>query len=92
MNLTIAKLSAVQEAPVREADVFDKLHYTASELMCLSETFSRHAKKFEVARSTQDFAAIRSTYITLQEVRDQTSFLLEGVQHAIEKETERRKS
>lgn len=80
MNLPIAKFSDVQ----RESDVFDKTKWTNIELLALSSRFRDAATKLDAARVSGSLDGMRQAYTELQTIRDQTSHLLEGLQHAIE--------
>lgn len=89
MNLPVAQLSDVQRD--READVFDKTLYTNAELLILAGGFTNATRAIETARAVQDFKAMAAVYKELDRIITQARFLMDGIQHAIETEQERRK-
>lgn len=87
MNMKVAKLSDVQAT--READVFDKIFWISVEVRELAARMTKGAIRLEVARAQRNLPDLQSAYTELETIRDQTSQMLEGLRHAIEKEKER---
>lgn len=87
--MKLATLEAVQD---READAFDKTLYANAELMAVTVKFSASVQRLETSRAIQSFAGMRSAYLDIETLLKQAGPLVEGIQHAIEVETERRKS
>lgn len=83
--------AAINIEPAREADVFDKTLYANAELLIVAGRFMNAARAIETSRAVQDFKALAAAYKETDRILVQGRALLDGIQHAIEAEQERRK-
>jgi hypothetical protein len=75
--------SQIELAAQRLAYTFDKVKWSAAEFDALAARYTAAAGKFREAVEARSFAKLRSAYLDLAEINDQSAVLNHGVERAI---------
>ncbi|WP_315792338.1 hypothetical protein [Bradyrhizobium sp. SZCCHNRI1002] len=83
MNATVAPLPLTQE---RQAELFAlrKTQWSAAEYRALADRYADAVDLFQRGIANNSMAQIRSAYLSLAEIADQTKQLNDGLMHAIQ--------
>jgi hypothetical protein len=76
--------SQIELAAKRVAYTFDKVQWSAAEFDALAARYTAAAGKFREAVEARSFAKLRSAYLDLAEINDQSAVLNDGICRAIE--------